>query len=98
MQATEYIGWRAIPSHAMVDITSDLIGKRVETHEGEEVGEISSVENGKAILTAPTGVWAGLQEYVTSDDAAQGDEDTRLALDEDRIESVSGESVRLRGE
>lgn len=81
----------------MEHITSDLIGKRVETYDGDEVGKVTAVEDGKAILDAPMGTAAGLQEYLTSDEVASDDEQ-RLALEPDRIHTVTDEAVTLRGE
>lgn len=69
------------------EITPDLVGKRVETAGGEAVGEVTAVEDGKAILEAPTGGVAALQETLTDDE--------RLALEPSQIRSVTDERVTL---
>ncbi|WP_101295715.1 DUF2171 domain-containing protein [Halegenticoccus soli] len=76
----------------MEHITDAVVGKRVVTADGDEVGKVTAVEDDRAILKGETGVSADTEASVSPD------EDDRLSLRADQIESVEDDVVRLSGE
>lgn len=76
----------------MEHITDDIVNKRVVGPNGEDIGKVTAVDDDKAILEAPTGVSASVE-----DEISRADND-RLALEADQIESVTDEAVHLNAD
>lgn len=76
----------------MEHITDEVVGKRVEGPNGEDLGKVTAVENDKAILKAETGVSAEIESGISKD------ENDRLSLEADQIETVDDETVHLSGD
>lgn len=72
----------------MEHITEDVVGKHVVGPSGEDIGKVTAVEDDKAILKGKTGLSATIEAALT-------DDNDRLALDADQIESVSEDTIRL---
>jgi hypothetical protein len=75
----------------MEHITEDVVGKHVVGPSGEDIGKVTAVEDDKAILKGKTGLSATIEAALT-------DDNDRLALDADQIESVSEDTIRLNTE
>lgn len=76
----------------MEHITDEVVGKHVEGPNGEDIGKITAVEDGRAVLKARTGVSAEIESAIS------GDADDRLSLSPDQIESIGDDVVRLRSD
>jgi hypothetical protein len=72
----------------MEHITDDVVGKHVIGPDGEDIGKVTAVEDDKAVLKGKTGLSASIEATLT-------DDNDRLALDPEQIESVSDEKLRL---
>lgn len=70
----------------MQHITDELVGKHVVGPDGERIGKVTGVEDGKAMLKAETGT------AVDMGDSLQ-DEDETLSLTPDQIAEVTDEEV-----
>ncbi|MFC4359986.1 hypothetical protein ACFO0N_18720 [Halobium salinum] len=76
----------------MEHITEEVVGKHVEGPNGEDLGKITAVDGGKAILKAKTGVSAEIESGISKDD------DDRLTLEAEQIAAVDDETVRLNAD
>lgn len=75
----------------MEHITDELVGKHVVGPSGEDIGKVTAVEDDKAVLKGQTGLSATIEAALT-------DENDRLALDAEQIESVSDDTIRLNAD
>lgn len=75
-----------------VNFTDDDEGKRVVNSNGEEIGIVQSVEGGMVHVDPDPGMADSIKSKLGWGDS---DEDT-YALDEDNVESISDDEVRLR--
>lgn len=76
----------------MEHITDEVVGKHVEGPNGEDLGKVTAVSDGKAILKAETGVSAEIEDGMSRDDQ------DRLALEAEQIESVGEGTIRLNAD
>lgn len=75
----------------MEHITDDIVNKRVIGPNGEDIGKVTAVDSDKAILEAPTGVSASVEEGISRDN-------DRLALEAEQIETVTDDAVHLNAD
>lgn len=72
----------------MEHITDDVVGKHVIGPDGEDIGKVTAVDDDKAVLKGETGLSASIEAALT-------DDNDRLALDAEQIESVTDDTIRL---
>lgn len=75
----------------MEHITDELVGKHVEGPNGEDIGKVTAVDDDKAILKGETGLSASTESALT-------DDNDRLALDAEQIETVTDDTIQLRAD
>ncbi|MDS0293500.1 hypothetical protein [Halogeometricum luteum] len=73
----------------MQHITDDIVGKHVVGPDGERIGKVTGVEDGKAMLKGETGVSAEMQ------DALSGEDDETLSVSADQVVEVTDDEVRV---
>ncbi|MDS0298121.1 hypothetical protein NDI76_05145 [Halogeometricum sp. S1BR25-6] len=73
----------------MQHITDDIVGKRVVGPDGERIGKVTGVQDGKAMLKAETGVAAEME------DALSGADDETLSVTADQVVEVTDEEVHV---
>ncbi|ELZ27262.1 hypothetical protein C474_17989 [Halogeometricum pallidum JCM 14848] len=73
----------------MQHITNDIVGKRVVGPDGERIGKVAGVQDGKAMLKGDTGVSADME------DALSGEDDETLSLTADQVVEVTDDEVRV---
>ena len=71
--------------------TDDEEGKRVVTSDGDEIGMVSAVRDGRPHVDPDPGMTDSIKASLGWGDA---DEET-YALDDDRVESVTDDEIRL---
>ncbi len=74
------------------NFTDDDEGKRVVNADGEEIGMITGVEHGTAHVDPDPGITDSVRSKLGWGDA---DEDT-YALDDDNVDSITDDEVRLQ--
>ncbi|EJN60703.1 hypothetical protein SAMN04487950_1945 [Halogranum rubrum] len=75
----------------MEHITDELVGKHVEGPNGEAIGKVTAVEADKAILKGESGLSASTESALT-------DDNDRLALEPEQIETVSDDTIYLHAD
>lgn len=73
----------------MQHITDDIVGKRVVGPDGEQIGKVAGVQDGKAMMKGETGVSADME------DALSGDDDETLSLTADQVVEVTDDEVHV---
>ncbi|SFR38269.1 hypothetical protein [Halogeometricum limi] len=73
----------------MQHVTDDVVGKHVVGPNGERIGKVTGVQDGKAMLKGETGVSADME------DAFRNDDDEALSVTADQIVEVTDDEVRV---
>ena len=73
----------------MQHITDDIVGKRVVGPDGEHIGKVTGVQDGKAMLKSETSVAAEME------DALSGADDETLSVTADQVVEVTDDEVRV---